>query len=432
MPGPFNDKIKCTKCGRTLAPAQFFTEKDGQRMDICKKCLTMHIKNDDPETFKWILEKADVPYISTEWNAIVEKELVKKGFLKSDSVIGKYLSRMKLVQFKNYGYKDTEMLEAENVKKLEEVRKVAELRSKNAREDFEKGLISEAEYKTLISVAELEKEQKSRRLTASVNFAANPSNALSSEFIPDAVKNSAAVHGGLFPEENFLKEEEIPDPAAQLTQEDKIFLAVKWGRLYQPDEWIVLEQYYTDMKMDFDVKDADTEHTLKLLSTLYLKMKIALDSNDADTFSKLQRSYDALRKSAKLTAAQRDNTSGHIDSVGAIVDLCERDGFIPKYVPDDAYPQDKIDYTLADMKEYTRKLVSEDLGLGNQLEIFLKKLENKADGGLDLMSQDDETIDITTEDIEEYREAVDKDIEKDILEQIGHDMDGIYDDEEEY
>ena len=41
-----------------------------------------------------------------------------------------------------------------------------------------------------------------------------------------------------FQENNFLKESDLPDLAADLTDEDKKYLALKWGRLYKPSEWI--------------------------------------------------------------------------------------------------------------------------------------------------------------------------------------------------
>jgi len=40
---------------------------------MCKDCLTMHVDNFNPETFTWILEKADFPYVPAEWNAIRDK-----------------------------------------------------------------------------------------------------------------------------------------------------------------------------------------------------------------------------------------------------------------------------------------------------------------------------------------------------------------------
>ena len=47
--------------------------------------------------------------------------------------------------------------------------------------------------------------------------------------------------GGFFDESKFISEDELPDPAAELTQEDKVYLAMKWGRLYSPAEWVALE-----------------------------------------------------------------------------------------------------------------------------------------------------------------------------------------------
>ena len=52
--------------------------------------------------------------------------------------------------------------------------------------------------------------------------------------------------------------------------------------------------------------------------------------------------------------------------------MCERDGFIPRFATD--IPQDKVDITLRDMNEYVRKLVTQDLGFGQQIEDSLKKI----------------------------------------------------------
>ena len=57
----------------------FYTSKNIEKyppdgkMDICKKCLTMHVDNWDPETYKWILQEIDVPYIKEEWDVLLEK-----------------------------------------------------------------------------------------------------------------------------------------------------------------------------------------------------------------------------------------------------------------------------------------------------------------------------------------------------------------------
>ena len=42
----------CQKCGKVMdEDTQFYQRKDGTKTDLCKKCLTMHIDNFNPETF---------------------------------------------------------------------------------------------------------------------------------------------------------------------------------------------------------------------------------------------------------------------------------------------------------------------------------------------------------------------------------------------
>jgi len=41
-----------------------------------------------------------------------------------------------------------------------------------------------------------------------------------------------------------MAEEDIPDLGADLTEEDKKYLVMKWGRYYTPQEWVQLETFY--------------------------------------------------------------------------------------------------------------------------------------------------------------------------------------------
>ena len=133
-----------------------------------------------------------------------------------------------------------------------------------------------------------------------------------------------------------------------LTEEDKKYLALKWGRLYKPSEWVELEKTYIEMTQSFDIQDADTINTLILICKTDLKMNQALDAGDFDGFQKISRVSDSLRKSARFTAAQnKEQKDDYVDSVGELVAMCERDGFIPRFCTD--VPQDKVDLTLKDM-----------------------------------------------------------------------------------
>lgn len=384
----------CEKCNKTMDENNFYTYKDGQKTELCKKCLTMHINNFDESTYIWLLEKMDVPYIPEEWNSLRDKAYVKDpSKMNGMSVFGKYLSKMKLKQWKMYSWADTERLQEENEKKAAaHAAEVAE-REAQAKEQFEKGEISEAQYKTLISTEKLYAEHQTMAPPpGAVNMGNNP-----------------------FNETMFMAEEELADPAAELTQEDKLYLAMKWGRLYKPNEWVELEKKYNEMMNSFDIQDSDTTGTLILICKTYLKMNQAIDCGDMDGYGKLSRVYDSLRKSAKFTAAQnKEQKADYVDSVGELVAMCERDGgFIPRYATD--IPQDKVDATLKDMNNYIRKLVTQDLGFGQQIEDSLKKIQiqkemNEAEAAL----EDDEVIPaLEDQDYADYYEDIRSQIEQD-------------------
>ena len=109
----------CLKCTKTMdADAKFYQKRNGEKTDLCKNCLTMHIDNFNPDTFLWILKDMDFPYVPEEWNVIRDKAFaaaeMKGKALNGMSVFGKYLSKMRIKQFKDYGWADSEKLQAEN------------------------------------------------------------------------------------------------------------------------------------------------------------------------------------------------------------------------------------------------------------------------------------------------------------------------------
>ena len=84
--------------------------------------------------------------------------------------------------------------------------------------------------------------------------------------------------------------------------------------------------------------------------------------------------------------------------------MCERDGFIPRFATD--IPQDKVDVTLKDMNEYVHKLVTQDLGFGQQIEDALKKIQiqqQMAEREAELEGNSDELVD---DDYEEFYDSV--------------------------
>ena len=360
----------CEKCGRRMDEDNFYTYKNGKKMEICKKCITMHVDNFEPETYTWILKKLDVPYVPGEWQTILDKAYAADPLkINGLTVLGKYLSKMRLSEWKKYNWDDTERLIEERAAKQEELKKKQEELAKETAERYQNGEISEAEYKTLTSTT----EQKKIRTLEEMKQGLEEASAASA----DAAMEKAKYGNTQFDERLYMDESELPHPENELTQEDKIALAVKWGRTYRPDEWIALEKHFVEMSTSFSINDADTQTTLLVLCKVNLKMNQAIDTGDIESALKYSRMYDSLRKSAKFQAVQnKDGKNQAWDAVGVIVTLAEKEGFIPRHPTD--IPKDKVDMTLKDMQSFNKKLV-EDLGFGQQIEDTLKKIQLQAE-----------------------------------------------------
>ena len=371
----------CQKCGKVMdEEAQFYLRKDGTRMDLCKKCLTMHIDNFNPETFLWILKDMDLPYIPEEWNVLRDRAFAKNPNLNGMSVFGKYLSKMKLKQWKQYGWEDSEKLQALNAEKKRAVEAEREKYEEHLKEQLESGEITESQYKTLVSTSTQNQEQ----------LYAQP-------IVTDTIDNPFGDGS------NFMPEDDLVDLGEELTEDDKMYLAMKWGRLYKPAEWVELEEVYKEMMESFDIQDADTINTLILICKTNLKMNQYLDSGDIEGFQKISKVSESLRKTAKFTAAQnKDDKDEYVDSVGELIAMCERDGFIPRYVTD--VPQDKVDATLKDMNDYVKKLVTQDLGFGQQIEDALKKIQIQKE----MEESFDQDVELDDNDFEEYHNAIEE------------------------
>ena len=141
-----------------------------------------------------------------------------------------------------------------------------------------------------------------------------------------------------------------------------------------------------------------------------------------DGFQKMQRAYDSLMKSGRFTAAQNKEEGGeYVDSVGELVAICEREGFIPRYYTDE--PQDKVDRTLQDLEQYTRTLIKEETNLDNLVNAAIKDIaldkerESHIDADDNGQIQDEETQlfdyenipSLTLEDQEEFSRALEED-----------------------
>lgn len=380
---------RCQKCGKTLDEQQFYTYKDGSKTELCKKCLTMHIDNFDESTYLWLLEKMDLPYVPGEWNVLRDRAYAKDPIkMNGMSVFGKYLSKMRLKQWRDYGWADSAELQAQADEKAVVRAEVSEDFERELQEKYAQGEITEAEYRTLMPVPQQMQADEGAPAQNPYLGADNPYN-----------------------ENNLVPEEELPDLGAELTQDNKIYLVMKWGRMYNANELIELERLYAEMTNSFDIQDADTVNTLILLCKTTLKANQAIDCGDIEGFQKLSKVQESLRKSAKFTAAQnKEKKEEYIDCIGNLVVLCEKEGFIPRYAT--GIPQDKVDVTLKDMQDYTKKLITQDLGFGQQIEDALKKIQMQKEMELEADREEPEIL--KAKDYEEYFDEIEAQKAQDI------------------
>ena len=385
--------IYCKKCNRTMDEKQFYAtprvdKYPTGRFDLCKKCLTMHVNNWDPETFLWILEDADVPYIEHMWQAMLRKYCKDPSKVTGLTVIGRYLSQMKLAQHKNHHWEDTERLNAE-------YRAATEM--------------------ALEEDKQLTEEEKAKILQGGLDAAPEGYMTDSEKEHQAMLASSKKDSDGSLPEPQgdlFGYDETDQMFLADLTEDDIKYLSIKWGK-YRPSEWVRLEQLYLDMMNSYDIQAAGHIDILKLACKASLKANQLLDIGDIDGALKASRMYDAMMKSGKFTAAQNKAENGEaIDSIAEFALLCEKEeGFIPSFYT--GVPNDCVDQTLEDLKRYTHTLVTKEQGLGDYIEASLKAMreDSEKEDKVDDMSYDDlfdEVIqDVNSyEDYEEFEEMI--------------------------
>lgn len=393
---PEKKKRFCEKCRSTKNEDNFYKSNNLEKypegyLNQCKDCITMHVNNWDSSTFMWILQECDVPYVPDQWNQLLARYGKDPSSVKGTTIIGRYLSAMKLNQFKQFRWKDTQFLQDKANHDKEEAMK---------RQGFSAAEIAEAIEKGSFSV---------------------PTEPLREP--PPPTDNISDYDGDYFDRENGIHEDTSIIDA--LTDEDKLYLRMKWGKAYKPDEWVQLEKLYNDMMSSYDIQGAGHEDTLKLVCKTSLKSNQLLDMGDVEGAQKMIKMYDMLMKSGKFTASQNKAENGeYVDSVSELVAICEKDGFIPRYYTDG--PQDKVDRTLQDLQKYTYTLVTEEMNLGNLIEQAIKQIQvdkekeelRDADAAGDDDAFEAELFDednsyLEDEDFQQLKQLVEDDVEDD-------------------
>lgn len=380
----------CKTCNRTMGEEQFYTSHNtvkyppNGKLPECKKCITRHVDNFNPETFLWILQEVDVPWVPEEWQKLMVKYAKDREKLNGTTILGRYLSKMKLKQFKDYRWKDNEHLKEMAANKLK------------------------------ITMMQQGYDENDIALAIDKQDYAIPSE----ELLPPPPP----------PEEENLQEEDYFDRDTDitfnddLTDDEKTYLRLKWGKTYKPEEWVKLEQLYEEMMGSYDIQTAGHIDTLKLICKTSLKANQLLDLGDVDGAQKMIRMYDSLMKSGNFTAVQNKTESGNfVDSIGELIEMCEKQGYIERYYIEQ--PNDKVDFTIKDMQRYTRTLIEEETNLSNMIEMALKQNakedeDSKTNDELEIVDDVDLALEdleqvITDKDFDDFNEFLDNQADED-------------------
>lgn len=384
----------CEKCHRTMSDKEFYKSNNLEKypsgyLNQCKKCLTMHVNNWDPQTYLWILQECDVPYVQSEWDKLLGDYGADPKKVTGTTILGRYLSKMKLVQYRDKRWADNEIIKRLAEKKMREAM---------THQGYSSAQIDEAIENQMVKVPTQHLEEFEPSMATYP-----PANAPIGDGYISAVYDDSSELG------------------VELTDEDRIYLRTKWGKSYKPDEWVQLESLYQNMMDSYDVQGAGHEDTLKLACKTSLKSNQLLDMGDIDSAKKMVSMYDQLMKSGNFTAAQNKKDKGDfIDSISELVELCEKEGFIPRYYTDT--PKDRVDETILDLQNYTKTLVVEEMNLGNLIEGAVREMvreENKEEDE----DVDDEVLDFDS--IEEIKDEDFGDFNDFVEEQSGSDEEAI-------
>lgn len=320
-----NGKCFCPTCRKTLDEKNFFKTRRTDKhpngiLPECKTCITMKVDDSDIQTFLPILKECDLPYMPSKW-----RELVQKKPAGGASIIGKYVSMCRMNQYKKYFWIDTENLVEEERKAL-----IAA---------FKQDDMSETDAEQAADSAQSLADIQSVQMKAMTNAPA------------------PSVMYGLTPETSKYG----------LTQEEIDGYKLKWGEDYTEDQFLQLEQLFSDMCEAYLIQDPIAISNAKMICKLTVKMNRFLDIDDVESSSKISRQLDTFIKTANLAPVQQKDRQQTTFAISQLAFLVEREGgFIPEFYIEQ--PNDKIDQILADMQSYTEHLVRGESNIAEMVE----------------------------------------------------------------
>lgn len=442
MAGSARKKMYCPECNTLKLESDFYRTNNPDKnkypngkIPICKRCRTMMLNNWKEETIIDLIEECDVPWVPQEWNKLLEKFATDPADVTGMTIMGRYLSKMQLNQYSGLRWKDTELYQL----KLENAIREAMIGQGFPDEDIEKAIIID---KTLLrypgatipplptipsKTREVEEKQTPTLNVSRLEESVFPEEPIG---VPEVKINNDGTVNNYEYIPNYFEQEDDISYEDELTQEDKKFLRLKWGKTYSTEELVRLEKLYREMEESFDIQNAGHRDTLVKVCKTSLKSEQLLDIGDIDNAQKAVKMYEALMKAGNFTAVQNKTETGNfVDSISEIVEMCEKQGYIERLYVEE--PKDRVDLTLMDMQRYTSELVKGETNLTNLVETALKQNmkddEESKNKDIKELSDEDLFADLDKEVLSDndFSEFYDAEEENELLDEVLTQLGGI-------
>lgn len=341
------EKKVCVRCKKTYPLEKYYKTRtleeypDGY-LPVCKSCLENTYKATDPASFMHILKAIDVPWVPSEYRTIYNKN-VKPNAPNSLSILGKYIMKMKLIQYNKYGFMD----------------------SAEAQEKYE-----QPEYYDSI-----ENYNYNIPLDEPVNFSSSKSN-----FSLEAITQDDLSEGnrmGINPEEI---DSQLKTLENSLTQEEINYLVLKWGMAYNRTQLLTLEKMYLEMCEDYDIRTTSQKDYLKKYCVASMRYDECLAAQDYEAARKASGMFTNINKEAGFQPIQNQGSNEeYMNAVSYLVKLAESEGPIDKdlwkeYID---YPEDIVDLSIKDIKHWQKELVANDDTIMERYNLAKQELEEQ-------------------------------------------------------
>jgi hypothetical protein len=192
-------------------------------------------------------------------------------------------------------------------------------------------------------------------------------------------------------------------------------MQIKWGMQYTFEEYIRLEDIYTNTVRRAGITNPLTMDIVKKIAVVSVGMDKALTEGEIKTAAEYSKMHKQLTDSAGLDKLIEVGSTDTINNVSDLCDYLEREGFQFNWEID--VPRDIVDQTIADQQEWIATFVRNETGINQTYELVEKSYRQ----AMEQNATDKAQADFDLEDILEATKAgvnadIDAELENDTFE----------------